>query len=241
MNGYALGRWELAPESREFRVAIPPAYRIPILPNRFRFHAAGDAPFFLDAFAPGPAPSDPPAAAEPPAECPPWVAHIHNLPAGAVPLDIRYRNGYAIRACEPVETAAPPGGVLRLRHYVQCPRDAAAAIGLSVHARLVAPDGQWIEEGLALASIGDTNDILQVSLAASGDLNDIRCQAHPAIYAMEQTISVPARLVPGDYQLLLVLRDAKNRRLAGRQDGKSGKLFPVPIPIRIVPQAPAGP
>ena len=125
---------------------------------------------------------------------------------------------------------------------MQCPRDVAAAIGLSVRARLVAPDGQWTEEGVALAAIGSTNDILQASLAATGDLNDIRCQAHPAIYALEQTISLPERLPPGDYQLFLVLRDAKNRRIAGRQAGESGKLFPVPIPIRIgAPQAPAGP
>ena len=242
LNGYALGRWEISPDPREFRVAIPTRDFVPVLPNRFRFHADGDAPFFLDAFEPGPAPSEPFPAVEPPAECPPWVAHLHDLPPTAVPLDIRYRNGYALLACEPVETTAAPGGAFRLRHYVQCPRDVAAAIGLSVRNRISAPDGRWMEEGSTLASIGDTNDILQVSLAATGDLNDIRCQAHPAIYALEQTISLPERFGPGDYTLQVVLRDAKGRRLAGRQAGESGKLFPVPIPLRIVaPQAPAGP
>ena len=147
--------------------------------------------------------------------------------ASAIPLDIHYRNGFSILACEPLITSAAPGGAIRLRYYVQCPRDMQIAVNMSVHSRLRAPDGTWIEEGF--------------SLDTEGDLNDIRCQIHPAIYALEENLSIPERLVPGDYELLVVLRDGKARRLRGTQNGKSGKLFPVPIPIRIVPQAPAGP
>ena len=231
VNGYPVGRWELSSEPREFQVESPPRYFLPILPNRFRFHAEGDAPFHLDAFEPGPAAAPAPAApaAAPAAfECQPWFGHIHRIPEGALPLDIRYRNGFAILACEPLETAAALGGVLRLRHYVQCPRDLQMATSLSIHGRLQAPDGQWIEE--------------RISLATDGDLNDVACQIHPAIYVLEQTLAIPENLPPGNYELSLLLRDARDKRLVGRQDGKSGKRFPVPIPIRIVAaQAPAGP
>ena len=230
VNGYPVGRWEIAPESRGFQIEIPPRYILPILPNRFRFHAAGDAPFFLETFSPGPSAS--PASSAPvadfsPSDCPPWLGHVHQIPAAAHPLDIHYPNGFAILACEPLETVAPLGGAIRLRQYVQCPRDMKTAVGMSVCARLRAADGSWIED--------------RKSLAADGDLNDVRCQIHPAIYALEQAIQIPERLVPGDYELILLLRDDKDRRMAGRQEGKSGKLFSVPIPIRITAQAPAAP
>ena len=45
----------------------------------------------------------------------------------------------------------------------------------------------------------------------------------------------------GDYTLALVLRNEKDQRMPGRQEGRKGKLFPVSIPVRIAPQAPAGP
>ena len=231
VNGYPVGRWAIAPESRGFQVEIPPDRFLPILPNRFRFHAEGDAPFHLDAFEPGPASSPPPAAAPDEAlasEPLPWLGHVDRLPEAALPLDIRYRNGFALLACEPLETTAAPGGAIRLRHYVQCPRDLRVATGMSVRTRLVAPDGQWIEDG--------------ISLINGYDLNDIATQIHPAIYAMEQVLPIPERLPPGDYKLILLLRDSKDRRMAGRKDGASGKLFPIPLPIRIVAaQAPAAP
>lgn len=230
VNGYPIGRWPITPETREFQVEVPPRHFLPILPNRFRFHAEGDAPFFLDAFEPGPAPFDRPHApdSEPLAsECPPWLGHVPSIPTNALPLDIRYRNGFAILACEPLASSAAPGDIIRLRHYVRCPRDMQTATDMSVHSRLCAPDGTWIE--------GST------SLASDGDLIDVRCQIHPAIYALEQSLPIPERLPPGDYELKLLLRDGNDRRMRGTQNGKSGKLFSVPIPIRILPQAPAAP
>jgi hypothetical protein len=231
VNGYLLGRWTLTSEPQSFEVDIPPRYFLPILPNRFRFHATDDANFFLDAFEPGPAVAGASLSVNDEqleSDCQPWLGHIHRVPESALPLDIRYRNGFDILACEPIATTAAPGGTIRLRHYVQCPRDMQLAVNLSVCSRLRAPDGTWIEEG--------------ISLADGGDLNDVRCQIHPAIYALDQTLSIPERLAPGNYELILLLRDEKDRRIRGKQNGKSGKLFPVPIPIHIVAtQAPAGP
>lgn len=227
VNGYPAGRWEIAPESREFQIAIPRRFFLPLLPNRFRFHAAGDVPFHLDAFEPRPAGDVP----LPPvdeilaAEFLPWLGHLHDVPATALPLDIRYPNGFALLACEPVETVSVPGGTIRLRHYVQSPRNMRVAANMVVRVRLAGPDGKWIEEGIALDP--------------AADLNDIQCQIHPGTYVLDQTIPIPERLVPGDYEMSLVLRNEKGKRLGGRQNGKSGKLFPVAIPIRI--QAPAGP
>lgn len=227
VNGYPIGRWKLAPEAIEFQIAIPPRNILPILPNSLRFHATKNTPFFLDSFVPGPATSSSP----PPTEVDmsmtdlPWLGHLQTIPASAVPLGIHYRNGFSVLACEPLETTAAAGGSIRLRYYVQCPRSMQIAADMSLHSRLRAPDGQWIED--------------EISLAADGDLNDVSCQIHPAIYALEQTIPIPDRLVPGDYELLLVLRNQKDKRLRGEQNGKSGKLFPIPIPIQI--QAPAGP
>ena len=230
VNGYPVGRWEITPESREFQLAIPERYSLPILPNRFRFHATGDVPFHLDAFQPAPLAAEapaPPAIDIPGTECPPWLAHLHQIPVSATSLNIHYPNGFSIVACEALDTSAAPGGTLRLRHYVQCPRDMRTAVNMSVCARLIALDGSWIEDG--------------ISLATDGDLNDVRCQIHPAIYALDQTIAIPERLVPGDYTLALLLRNEKDKRMAGRQEGRKGKLFPVSIPVRIAPQAPAGP
>lgn len=227
VNGYVAGRWALADEPQDGRVAIPAAYFVDLLPNRFRFRAEGDAPFILDDFnlaAPGP---DLP----PPIERPvysanlPWLGHIEEVPDVAVPLEIRYRNGFEILACEPLETIAAPGGTIRLRYYVRCPRDLQIAANTSVRTRLRAPGGQWIEEG--------------ISLADTGDLQDLRCQLHPGIYDLEQTLAIPDRLPPGDYELTVLLRDHREKRLAGVQNGHRAKLFPVPIPIRI--QAPAAP
>ena len=227
VNGYVAGRWTLTDQPQDFRLAVPAAYFVDLLPNRFRFHAENDARFFLDDFnlaAPGP---DLP----PPAERSvyfaslPWLGHIEKVPETAVPLEIRYRNGFEILACEPLETVAAPGGTIRLRHYVRCPRDLQIAANVSVRTRLRAPDGQWIEEGIALAD--------------TGDLQDVQCQLHPGIYDLEQSIQIPERLAPGNYTLFLLLRDNHSKRMAGKQNGKRGKLFPVPIPIRI--QAPAAP
>ena len=227
VNGYPAGRWEIAPEAREFQIAVPRRLFLPLLPNRLRFHAESDAPFHLDAFEPRPAGNDPlPAVDEILAsESLPWLGHLDEVPAAALPLDIRYPNGFAILACEPVETVSVPGGAVRLRHYVQSPRDMRVAANVVLRVRLVGPDGKWIEEGIALD--------------AAADLNDVLCQIRPGIYALDQTIPIPERLVPGDYKMSLVLRNGKGKRLGGEQNGKSGKLFPVAIPIRI--QAPAGP
>jgi len=227
VNGYVAGRWDITPEPQEFRIAIPACFFLSRLPNRLRFHATGDAPFFLEAFdlAP-PSPDLPPPVDESTISAGlPWLGHIDKVPESAVPLDIHYRNGFAILACEPVENVAAPGEAIRLRHFVKCPRDLQIAANVSVHARLLAPDGQWIEEGIALAD--------------AGDLQDVQCQIHPGIYAMEQSLQIPERLAPGNYTLFLLLRDNHSKRMAGKQNGKRGKLFPVPIPIRI--QAPAAP
>ena len=227
LNGYPAGRWEISPETREFQIAVPPRFFLSLLPNRFRFHAANDAPFHLDAFQPGPAGNTtrPPVDEALAAEFLPWLDHVRNLPASAVPADIRYPNGFAILACEPVESTAVPGGSIHLRYYVQSPRNLRIAADLVVRARLVASSGTWIEEGVAFDPVVDLNDVL--------------CQIRPGIYVLDHVIPIPERLLPGDYKLLLVLRTEKGKRLGGRQDGKRGKLFPVAIPVRI--QAPAGP
>lgn len=229
VNGYVAGQWEITAEPQELTIRIPARFLVPILPNRFRFHAAGEAPFFLDAFALAPATAgDAPVAPLdwPATNCPPWLGHVHQVPVSARPLNVHYPNGFSLVACEPLDTAAVPGGRLRLRHYVQCPRNTELAVNLSIFSRLNAPDGSWMEEGVSLA-------------AAGNDLNDIRCQLHPAIYVLDQVVPIPERLVPGDYQLRVLVRDEKENRLAGRQEGRRGKLFEVPVTIRI--QAPAGP
>lgn len=227
VNGYVAGRWEITPEPQEFHLAIPSCYFLARLPNRFRFHATGDAPFLLNAFDLAPLGSDlpPPADESVLSTNLPWLGHIGEVPDGGIPLDIHYRNGFAILACEPVETVAAPGESIRLRHFVRCPRDLRIAANISVCARLRAPDGQWIEEGITLAD--------------TGDLQDVQCQLHPGIYDLEQSILIPERLAPGNYTLFLLLRDNHSQRITGKQNGKRGKLFPVPIPIRI--QAPAAP
>ena len=227
VNGYPAGRWTLTEEAQDFRLAVPAAFFIDLLPNRFRFHAEGDAPFILDDFnlaAPGP---DLPPPVDPAVHSAnlPWLGHIEEVPEAAVPLDVRYRNGFKLLACEPLQTVAAPGGTIRLRYYVRAPRDLRIAANVSVRTRLRAPDGQWIEEG--------------ISLADTGDLQDLRCQLQPGIYDLEQALAIPERLPPGDYELSVLLRNHREKRLAGVQNGRRAKLFPVPIPIRI--QAPAAP
>ena len=223
VNGYPVGRWTLTPESQEFQIEISPRHFIPLLPNRFRFRAENDVPFFLDTFAPAPlnTRSSEATSTPPPSECPPWVEHVHQIPPTAVPLNIHYPHHFTLLACEPLETTVAIGGTLHLRHYVQCPRNLEVATSLSVRTRLIAPDGQWIEEG--------------VSLIAQGDLNDIACQIHPSIYTLEEAIQIPDRLPPGDYKLTLLLRNTHDKRITGTQNRKSSKLFPSPITIRILP------
>ncbi len=226
VNGYMVGRWEIAPEARDFQIEIPPRYFVPIIPNRLRFHADGDALFFLDSFEPRPASGGAASAIDETlaSTCAPWLGHVHDLPAAALPLDIHYPNGFAILACEPVQTETPVGGALRFRHYVECPRNPEVAVNMSVHSHLRAPDGRWMEESISLAS---------------NDLNDVQCQIHPGIYVLDQTIPIPARFGPGDYELSLVLRNEKGKRQKGQQNGKTGRLFPLDVPVRI--QAPAEP
>ena len=227
VNGYPADRWTITDEARDFRLAVPAVFFVDLLPNRFRFHAEGDAPFHLDDFDLAASGPDLP----PPADCSvysanlPWLGHIEAVPESAVPLEIRYRNGFEILACEPRQTAAAPGETIRLRYYVRCPRNLRIAANSIVRTRLRAPDGQWIEEG--------------ISLADTGDLQDLHCQLQPGIYDMEQTISIPERLPPGNYEMSVLLRDHREKRLAGVQNGRRAKLFPVLIPIRI--QAPAAP
>ena len=219
-NGYPLGRWEIGPDARDFEGVVPSRYILPLLPNRLRFHAAGEAPFILDAFQPAPAPAKADAAVLPDLECPPWVGHLHEVPASAIPLEIQYRNGFEYLACEPFATNATIGGTLALRHYLRASRDMQAAVNMHVQARLRGADGTWIETG--------------VTLADQGDLNDVRCQAHPgSIYALEAVMEIPARLAPGDCKLSIVLRNQHGHRLTGRHNGKSVKEIPVPVTIRL--------
>ena len=220
VNGYPLGRWEIGPEARDFEVPVPPDYILPILPSRLRFHAAGDAPFILDTFQPAPLPAEASPATAPDLECPPWVGHLHQIPPSAIPLEIRYRNGFEYLACEPLATRVTIGGTLSLRHYVRSSRDIQAAVNTYIHARLRATDGTWVESS--------------VNLADHSDLNDVRCQAQPgSIYALEVAVEIPARLAPGDYQLSIVLRNQHGQRLTGRHDGKAVKDIPVPVTIRL--------
>ena len=227
VNGYPAGRWTITDETRDFRLAVPAVFFVDLLPNRFRFHAEGDAPFHLDDFDLAASGPDLP----PPADCSvysanlPWLGHIETVPKLAVPLEIRYRNGFEILACEPLQTVAAPGKTIRLRYYVRCPRNLRIAANSIVRTRLRAPNGQWIEEG--------------ISLADTGDLQDLQCQLQPGIYDMEQTISIPERLPPGNYEMSVLLRNPKEKRQVGVQNGRRAKQFPVPIPIRI--QAPAAP
>ena len=138
-----------------------------------------------------------------------------------------YPRGISILASEPVQTSAPVGGTLHFRHFIQCPRDLDIDMNTFVHSHLDAPDGRWIEEKMAPAS--------------SNDVNDIQCQIHPGIYALDQYIPLPERLGPGDYKFSVILRDREGKRIRGVQNGKSAKMFPVPVPVRIEPQASAGP
>ena len=228
LNGYVIGRWEIGPEARDFQVSIPDRYSLKITPNRFRFHATGNTPFFLDIFDLQPADASVATPADwPAAECPPWLGHLHQLPADAIPLNIQYPRGISILASEPVQTSAPVGGTLHFRHFIQCPRDLDIDMNTFVHSHLDAQDGRWIEEKLAPAS--------------SNDVNDIQCQIHPGIYALDQYIPLPERLGPGDYKFSVILRDREGKRIRGVQNGKSAKMFPVPVPVRIEPQASAGP
>ena len=225
VNGYPVGRWEITDQPREIRIAVAPRQRIDILPNRLRFHAENDAPFFLDSFRAEPASGPAPAVDEALAATPlPWLGHLMALPPGAVPLDVRRRNGFAYLGCEPIATNVPPGGVFRLRHYVQSPRDLETAVGTFVCAHLRAPDGRWMEEGLSLES---------------NDLHDVECQIRPGVYALDQSIPMPDRFGPGDYDLSIVLRDAHGHRLAARQDGRTVRSLPLPVVLRI--QAPGAP
>jgi len=227
VNGYPAGHWTITDNPQDLRLAVPAAYFIDLLPNRLRFHAAGDAPFILADFnlaAPGPD-LPPPADSTVHSADLPWLGHIEKVPDTAVPLEIRYRNGFKLLACEPLQTVAAPGGTIRLRYYVHAPRDLQIAANTTVRTRLRAPDGQWIEEG--------------ISLADTGDLQDLRCQLQPGIFDLEQVLAIPERLPPGDYELTVLLRNHREKRLTGVQNGERAKLFPVPIPIRI--QAPAAP
>ena len=228
VNGYSIGRWEIGLASRDFEVQVPPAYFLPILPNRLRFHATGDVPFILEAFQPSPAPANAAPPAIPDLPCPPWVGHLLRVPDSAIPVDIRYRNGFEYLACEPETTNAIIGGTLHLRHYVTSPRDMQVAANMHIHARLRSGNGPWIESG--------------ITLSEAGDINDIRCQVHPdSIYALDQSVEIPARLAPGDYTLSIILRNNHARRITGAQNGKRGKVFNVPVTIRLERQAPAGP
>ena len=219
-NGYPLGRWEIGPEARDFEVTVPPQFILPILPNRLRFHAAGDVPFILDTFQPAPLPADAAPAAAPDLDCPPWVGHLHQVPPSAIRLEIQYRNGFEYLACEPLAVSAKIGRTLPLRHYVRTSCNMQAAVNTYIQARLRAADGTWVESS--------------VNLADHSDLNDVRCQIHPgSIYALDQGVELPARLAPGDYQLSIVLRNQHGQRLTGRHDGKAVKEVPVPVTIRL--------
>jgi len=225
VNGYPAGRWEIADAPQEFQIDVAPRQLIGLLPNRLRFHAENDAPFFLDSFRAVPAPGAAPALDEALAAAPlPWLGHLVELPTNAIPFAVHYRNGFAYLGCEPLATNVPPGGVFRLRHYVRSPRHLDAAVGTSIRTHLRAPDGRWMEEGVTLES---------------NDLHDVECQIRPGIYALDQAIPMPDRFGPGDYELSLVLRDPHGQRLVARQDGRIGKAFPLPFALRI--QAPAGP
>ena len=71
-------------------------------------------------------------------------------------------------------------------------------------------------------------------IAAVCDLNDLQCQIHPGIYTLEQTIQLPEHFAPGDYVLSVLLRTEKGQRIYGMSNKKPGRIFVLPVPIRIL-------
>ena len=223
INGHPAHSWNITPAPQTFRIQIPPGAGIPILPTRFRFRATADTPFHLEHFALAPqAPTHPDIlAADWLPACLPWINHFHQRPPGLAAMDIHYPDGFALLACEPLETQAPPGGALRLRHYFRCPPDMKIAANRSICVRLRATSGRWIEASIAVD--------------ATADMNDILCQPRPTIYAIEQTIPIPADLPPDEYSIQLLLRTDRLRRLTGRQNNHTARVFTTPHTASIQP------
>ena len=74
-------------------------------------------------------------------------------------------------------------------------------------------------------------------MAENADLQDVRCHVHPAVYALEHAVALPARLAPGAYRVDLLLRDAKGKKLRGSVDGKRAKSVALPVKATVLPPA----
>ncbi|MBP8655207.1 MAG: hypothetical protein KBI43_02035 [Kiritimatiellae bacterium] len=222
LNGYVIGRWTIGPEARDIHVDIPARYAVKLTPNLFRFRTEDAMPFFLDSFAAArhPGPLTEPALDCATANCPLPLGHIHQIPAEAIPLKIRFTSGFRLIGCEPLQTTAPAGGAFRLRYYLQCPRDLEIITGSVLATRVTAASGKWVEERSIIAAVCD--------------LNDLQCQIHPGIYTLEQTIQLPEHFAPGDYVLSVLLRTEKGQRIYGMSNKKPGRIFVLPVPIRIL-------
>ncbi len=230
INGYPAHTWPITPDTQTFQIQLPPNADIPILPTRFRFRTTDAHPFHLDHFAlspqPQPQPQPPPQHTNIPQatwlpDAPPWLQHLTQLPPALTPLNITYPDGFTLLACEPLETQAAPGGTLRLRHYFRCPPNMKVAANRSICVRLRSPANRWIES--------------QIAVDTAADMHDILCQPHPTIYTIEQTIPLPADLPPAPYTIQLLLRNDRQRRLTGTQNGHTTRVFTTPHTIAIQP------
>ncbi len=97
VNGEPVGVWDATSDPVECRVDVPAELLVDHLPERFRFHAENDSPFRVSDFrlesgsahpGSGTIPGDRPDL--------PWLSTFRSLPAGAIPLNIRYPHGMVL-------------------------------------------------------------------------------------------------------------------------------------------------
>lgn len=222
-NGVPLGAFDAGPEPASFDAAIPAGLLVHHLPQRYRFHAEGDAPFLLSGFRLEPLPEGAPRP-EPPASRPdlPWLGTFSVLPPSATPLAVRYPGG--IELCG---TELRPGGLLP-----PTPSLTLWTIPLRFYFRFrgsgETPPAIRLAPGYTL---GD--DILYkcpVPLRAAVDANAFPFSAGRLV-AADVALPVLGHFPEGAvYGLLLDLQTAAGRRISGRApDGSKVRYADLPF------------
>lgn len=225
INGKPVGAWDVAGAPVECSAAIHEWLLVDHLPERFRFHAEGDVPFRLGGFRldaedggalhallPDIAPDLP------------WLATSRTLPPGAVPLDVRYPGGVALRGAL-IRQCNGGGDYVPLRLFMCFPGKARVVPALTL-----AP---------GFASNGKVLFRYMAGLRGVVDAN-VFGMADGALLAVDIDMPVPDILRHGeDYDLTFDLIGATGRRRSGR-DTAGRKVRHAPLGLVWTPGGATG-
>lgn len=227
VNGAWAAELALEDHERTFVFEVPPELRLRVHPTRVEAISPDGTPWtareFLFSDQP---PQGGDVAVTPSAPPKSWPAALDQppeVPAQAIPADIRFANGLRLLAIDP-PTTGQAGDTVTLRTYWSAAQDSKKGGNLVVflHAK-------------AGRDLCFQNDQALLPFVPDGD---IRCQPYRKVFTQDLPLEIPAGTLPGTYALEFGLWQPGGKRIDGRTTLPAHRrTFRLPAGLRVGPPA----